>query len=51
MTKLPAEPIQAPERTGGDYVAAGFFFAFDLATVGNGSGPRSIEDKRPAVKV
>ena len=35
------------------YVAAGFFFAFGLATFGGatGSGPRSTELRRPAVKV
>jgi hypothetical protein len=35
------------------YVAAGFFFALGLAVFGSatGSGPRSIEVSRPAVKV
>jgi hypothetical protein len=35
------------------YVAAGFFFGFGLAALGcaTGSGPRSIDDRRPAVKV
>jgi hypothetical protein len=36
------------------YVAAGFFgFGFDLAVFGGatGSGPRSIELRRPPVKV
>jgi hypothetical protein len=34
------------------YVAAGFF-GFGLAALGcaTGSGPRSIDDRRPAVKV
>jgi hypothetical protein len=37
----------------GCYVAAGFFFGFDFATFGGAgwSGPRSIELRRPAVKV
>ena len=35
-----------------DQVAAGFFFGF-FATLGGatGSGPRSIEDSRPPLKV
>lgn len=34
-------------------VAAGFFVGFGLAALGcaTGSGPRSIDDSRPAVKV
>jgi hypothetical protein len=50
MMKRPAE-----RRVGkaSDLVAAGFFFALDLAGFGGatGSGPRSIELRRPAVKV
>jgi len=33
------------------YVAAGFFFALAGFGCDTGSGPRSIDDKRPAVKV
>jgi hypothetical protein len=53
MTKRPAEQIQARRIQGDDQVAAGFFFALDLAVFGGatGSGPRSIELRRPDVKV
>ncbi len=38
---------------GNDQVAVGFFFGLDLAGFGGatGSGPRSIELRRPDVKV
>jgi hypothetical protein len=44
------EPSKARENA---YVAAGFFFAFGLAILGcaTGSAPRSIDVRRPAVKV
>ena len=43
----------ASEQREHDQVAAGFFFAFGLAAFGcaTGSGPRSIDVRRPAVKV
>jgi hypothetical protein len=61
MKKPPAEPIQrlivgvmsTEDAATNDQVAAGFFLAFGFAGFGaaTGSGPRSIEDRRPAVKV
>ncbi len=38
---------------GSNQVGDGFFFAFGFAVLGGatGSGPRSIDDKRPDVKV
>ncbi len=47
--------IELKCRRRSDHVAAGFFFALDFAGFGIGSataaGLRSIDDRRPAVKV
>jgi hypothetical protein len=39
--------------SGSDHVAAGFFLVFGFAMFGcaTGSGPRSIDERRPAVNV
>jgi hypothetical protein len=53
MMKPPAKENSAARADGNHHVAAGFFFALDFAAFGGatGSGPRSIEVKRPDVKV
>ena len=51
--KLGSLRIRLLANESAPYVAAGFFFGFDFAVFGcsTGSDPRSIEVRRPAVKV
>ena len=53
MSEAIARIAESRRTLGSDQVAAGFFFALGFAVFGcaTGSAPRSIDDRRPAVKV